>query len=144
LTRRRITTNAADTLALYLASQGFTDKGNNAFTVVSTGTDIWNNSDQFRFAYKSLSGNGSITAKVDSLTRSDAWSKAGVRSASPRCAKHAMAVTPDKASFQVVMPPAARAPTDRPASAPYWVRIPHRQPSRGEFATARPDGSVPM
>ena len=28
----------------------------NAFAVVSTGTDIWNNADQFRFAFKSLSG----------------------------------------------------------------------------------------
>ena len=47
---------------------GFADKGNNAFTVSSSGTDIWGNGDQFRFVYKPLSGNGSITAKVDSLT----------------------------------------------------------------------------
>jgi len=60
-------------MALYFQGypMGFTDKGNNAFTVVSTGTDIWNNADQFRFVYKTLSGNGSITAKVESLTRSD-------------------------------------------------------------------------
>ena len=54
------------------------DKGNNAFTVSSTGTDIWDNADQFRFVYKQLSGNGSITVKVDSLINTNAWAKAGV------------------------------------------------------------------
>ena len=43
-----------------------------------TGTDIWNNADQFRFAYKSLKGNGSIMARVDSLANTNAWAKAGV------------------------------------------------------------------
>ena len=42
------------------------------------GTDIWDNADQFRFVYKQLTGNGSIVARVDSLARSDEWSKAGV------------------------------------------------------------------
>jgi hypothetical protein len=42
----------------------------------AVGTDIWNNSDQFRYAYKSLSGNGSVTVRVDSLARSNEWAKA--------------------------------------------------------------------
>jgi regulation of enolase protein 1 (concanavalin A-like superfamily) len=42
------------------------------------GTDIWDVADQFRFAYKSLSGNGSIIARVDSVAPTDPWSKAGV------------------------------------------------------------------
>ena len=79
-TPQDLTANGADSLTLYFLGYpvGFVDKGNNAFSVTSTGTDIWNNADQFRFVYKTLSGNGSITARVDSLTRSDAWSKAGV------------------------------------------------------------------
>ncbi|MCX5643838.1 MAG: discoidin domain-containing protein, partial [Phycisphaerae bacterium] len=74
------TASGANSLVLYFLGYplAFVDQGNNAFTVTSTGTDIWGNADQFRFIYKSLSGNGSITARVDSLTRSDAWSKAGV------------------------------------------------------------------
>jgi regulation of enolase protein 1 (concanavalin A-like superfamily) len=74
------TTNGADTLSLWFRGYpaGFLDKGNNAFTVSSSGSDIWNAADQFRFVYKSLSGNGSIVAKVDSLVNTNAWAKAGV------------------------------------------------------------------
>ncbi len=99
------TTNGADSLSLYFQGfpAGLVDKGNNAFTVTSTGTDIWNNADQFRFVYKTLSGNGSITAKVESLTRSDAWTKAGVmiRESLDAGSKHAsVVVTPDNSCSQ--------------------------------------------
>ena len=59
--------------------------------------------DQFRFVYKTLSGNGSITASVDSLTRSDAWSKAGVmiRESLEAGSKHvSTVVTPDNSCSQ--------------------------------------------
>ncbi len=125
------TTNGADSLALYFRGfpAGFTDNGNNAFTVVSTGSDIWNNSDQFRFVYRTLSGNGSITARVDSLTRSDPWSKAGVmiRESLDPGSKHAMAVlTPDNgASFQYRNATSgASANLDAAGlKTPYWVRV---------------------
>ena len=42
------------------------------------GHDIWDNADDFRFAYKSLTGNGSIVVKVESLVNTNAWAKAGV------------------------------------------------------------------
>jgi regulation of enolase protein 1 (concanavalin A-like superfamily) len=127
------TTNSADSVALYYQGYptGFTDKGGNAFTVVSTGTDIWNNGDEFRFAYKTLSGNGSITAKVDSLTRSDAWSKAGVmiRESLEAGSKHAsVVVTPDNNCSQQYRNATggASASTDwsgTAVKAPYWVRV---------------------
>lgn len=127
------TTNNANTLVLYFQGfpAGFVDKGNNAFTVSSAGTDIWNNSDQFRFVYKTLAGNGSITARVDSLTRSDPWTKAGVmiRDSLEPGAKHAsMVVTPDNScSLQYRSAAAgAAASTDwsgAAVTAPYWVRI---------------------
>jgi hypothetical protein len=48
-------------------------------TLSGDGTDIWNNSDQFTFAYKTLSGDGSITARVVSIgPGSNTWAKAGV------------------------------------------------------------------
>ena len=79
-TNQNWTTHGADTLSLWFRGSpvGFLDKGNNAFTVSSSGTDIWNASDQFRFVYKSLSGNGSIVVKVDSLVNTNVWAKAGV------------------------------------------------------------------
>ncbi|MCX5645879.1 MAG: discoidin domain-containing protein, partial [Phycisphaerae bacterium] len=74
------TTNGADTLSLYFIGRavGFVDNGNNAFTMSASGTDIWNNSDQFRFAYKQLNGNGSITARVDSIGATDVWAKGAI------------------------------------------------------------------
>jgi len=42
------------------------------------GADIWGTSDQFHFAYKQLSGVGSITARVVSLTNTHSAAKAGV------------------------------------------------------------------
>jgi regulation of enolase protein 1 (concanavalin A-like superfamily) len=125
------TVSGADTLALWYRGYplGFADKGGNAFTVSSAGTDIWNNGDEFRFAYKQLSGNGSITAKVDSLTRSDAWSKAGVmiRESLDAGSKHAMVViTPDNGgSFQYrTATGGVSASTDAAGlKTPYWLRI---------------------
>jgi len=42
------------------------------------GEDIWDVADQFRYAYKMLSGDGSITARVVSIEDTDEWAKAGV------------------------------------------------------------------
>jgi hypothetical protein len=42
------------------------------------GTDIYNAADQGRFAYKPLSGDGSIVARVQDLGNANVWSKAGV------------------------------------------------------------------
>jgi len=52
--------------------------------VTATGTDIWdvgtagNYHDEFHFAYKTLTGAGSIVARVQSVQNTNAWSKAGV------------------------------------------------------------------
>ncbi len=51
------------------------------YTVVGAGSDIWNASDQFRFAYMPLNGDGEIQAKVESVDNtngSGGWSKGGV------------------------------------------------------------------
>jgi hypothetical protein len=47
-------------------------------TIGASGADLWNTVDEGRFAYKTLNGDGSITAKVESLTNVHAWAKAGV------------------------------------------------------------------
>jgi regulation of enolase protein 1 (concanavalin A-like superfamily) len=48
------------------------------FTVTASGVDIWNTSDQFHFVYQQLSGDFEVSARVDSITNTDAWAKAGV------------------------------------------------------------------
>ena len=54
------------------------DQSTGSFTVHAAGTDIWGTADQFHFVYQTLTGDGTITARVDSLSYADAWSKAGV------------------------------------------------------------------
>jgi len=47
-------------------------------TLSAAGTDIWNTADEFRYAFKRLTGDGSIVARVDSITNTDVWAKGGV------------------------------------------------------------------
>ena len=47
-------------------------------TMSASGADIWNMADEFRYAYDDLTGDATITAKVDSLVDTDPWAKAGV------------------------------------------------------------------
>src|SRR5882672_1872766 len=57
---------------------GSTTALGSGFQVSASGDDIWNSADAFRFVYRPLSGDGEITAEVDSLNPTDAWAKAGV------------------------------------------------------------------
>jgi hypothetical protein len=64
------------------------------FTIQGGGVDIWGTSDQFRFVYQQMTGDGEIVARVASLTKADPWSKAGVmiRSGLTAAATHAFVV----------------------------------------------------
>ena len=54
------------------------------FTMTGSGTDIWNVGtagdyrDEFHFAYKTLTGAGTIIARVNSVENTNGWAKAGV------------------------------------------------------------------
>jgi hypothetical protein len=60
------------------ASVGSFTPGPPIYTMTARGADIWDTSDQFHFAYKLLSGEGSIETKVISLTNTNNRAKAGV------------------------------------------------------------------
>ncbi|MCC7474510.1 MAG: DUF1349 domain-containing protein [Pirellulales bacterium] len=51
------------------------------FTVIGGGADIWGNSDEFRYVYTNLSGNGFIQARIDSMREPTAnyYSRAGLQ-----------------------------------------------------------------
>jgi hypothetical protein len=51
---------------------------NGTFSVSGSGADIWDSSDEFRFVYRPMVGDGTVVARVSSLTGSDAWAKTGV------------------------------------------------------------------
>jgi serine/threonine protein kinase/Tol biopolymer transport system component/tetratricopeptide (TPR) repeat protein len=74
------TGNGADTLALWFRGNplDFLQRADGSIQMSGGGADIWFASDQFRFAYKQLSGDGSIVAKVRSLANTSIWAKAGV------------------------------------------------------------------
>ncbi len=48
------------------------------YTMSAEGADIWDLTDEFRYAYKRLSGDGSIIARVVRVDNTDQWAKAGV------------------------------------------------------------------
>ncbi len=83
----------------YPASVGSLTEGPaGTYTMTASGADIWDPSDEFHFAYKTLSGVGSIVAKVESVQNTDGWAKAGVmiRETLEPDSKHAFAcITPN-------------------------------------------------
>jgi hypothetical protein len=69
------------------------------FTMSAEGSDIWAGTDEFRYMYKQLSGDGEIIARVDRIAGpgTNEWRKGGVmiRETLDPTSKHAfMAVTP--------------------------------------------------
>ena len=109
----------------------FLQRADGSIQMSGGGTDIWNNSDQFRFAYKQLTGDGSIVAKVHSLANTDPWAKAGVMirgSLDPASAYAFMIPTPDgRRAFQnrtAVGGNAVSANSDSGAiTLPLWVKV---------------------
>jgi regulation of enolase protein 1 (concanavalin A-like superfamily) len=109
----------------------FADNGAGAITLAGSGADIWGTSDQFRFAYRSLTGDGTITAFVSSQTNTNSWAKAGVMirgSLDPAAANAALLVTPGNGETFQRRTTAGGASTDTATgggtgAAPYWVRL---------------------
>lgn len=98
------------------------------FSLTATGVDIWNTSDHFRLVYRQLTGNGEIIARVNAISNTHAWAKAGVmmRSALTTASTHAsLFMTPASgASFQSrVNVNGTSVATNSAASLPYWVRV---------------------
>jgi hypothetical protein len=54
------------------------DSTTGVYTIVGAGLDIWDNADEFHFAYTRLKGDGSITARIESVEYVHQWTKAGV------------------------------------------------------------------
>ena len=106
------------------------------YTMTGSGADIWNNGpgageyyDEFHYAYKTLTGVGSIVAKVESVDNTNVWAKAGVmirQSLEPGSVHATMVVTPGQGvSFQRrTFTGDVSSNTDTTGIvAPYWVKI---------------------
>ena len=57
---------------------GSTTFSNGTFTVTGAGADVWGTADALQYAYTSVSGDFTITARVTSIQAIHAWTKAGV------------------------------------------------------------------
>jgi len=114
----------------YPASVGsFVEGPAGTYTMTGSGADIWGGSDQFHFAFKTLNGPGSIAAKVESISNTDPWAKAGVmiRETLEADSRHAMMIVSASSgiSFQRRFDPggASSDTTTGGITAPYWVKI---------------------
>ena len=99
------------------------------YTMTGSGTDIWNPSDEFHYAFKTLSGFGSIVARVESISDTDNWAKAGVmiRETLDADSRHAMMIVSYAAgvSYQRRIDTSGNSTSDDTGgiTAPYWVKI---------------------
>jgi hypothetical protein len=124
------------------------------YTMTASGTDIWDvpdvrkptsYHDEFHYAYTQTSGNCIIMAKVESVSNTNDWAKAGVmvRSSTDANSPHAMmCITPGSgAAFQYRSVTAGASTNNNQTgiTAPYWVAI-ERQGDMF-YGACSPDGS---
>jgi hypothetical protein len=103
------------------------------YTMTASGADIWNvngvEADEFHFAYKTLTGPGTIVAKVESVQNTHGWAKAGVmiRNTLDPDSQHAFAcVTPDNGVASQGRPDVGGASFNTAQggiTAPHWVKL---------------------
>ena len=127
----------------YAASVGsFTEGSAGTFTMTGSGADIAGESDEFHYAYKVLTGAGTIVAKIDSVESTHAWAKAGVmirETLDPNSA-HAMAfVTPGQGvvleyRLAAGLDNVGAAAQETGITAPHWVKL--ERDATGNFAAS--------
>jgi hypothetical protein len=99
------------------------------YTMTASGTDIWGPSDEFHYAFKTLTDAGSIVAKVETLDNTNGFAKAGVMIRDTLDADSAYAavfVTPEEGVRFQYRNTASGTTTRQFAegiTAPQWVRL---------------------
>jgi phosphatidylserine/phosphatidylglycerophosphate/cardiolipin synthase-like enzyme/regulation of enolase protein 1 (concanavalin A-like superfamily) len=128
-----------------VGTTGSASESGATFTVRGAGADVWGTADAFHYAYRSLSGDGTITARVSSVGGSEAWTKVGVmiRASSASNAAHAfMLVSTGKGlAFQRRTSSGATSvhTSGGSGTAPRWVRL--RRTGNAITASVSSDGA---
>ena len=75
--------------------RGATKQSPAGVEISAGGEDIWGTRDEFHFAYAVVAGNFELSARIDSLTMADVYTKAGLmlRASLAEGAEHAMLLT---------------------------------------------------
>jgi regulation of enolase protein 1 (concanavalin A-like superfamily) len=103
-----------------------------ALTVRGAGFDIWGAADGLQYVYKRMTGDGSIVARVNDISNTHAWAKAGVmiRETTLPGSRHAMSlVSAGKGlalQFRATPDEASQSGTIAAGVAPQWVRLERR------------------
>jgi hypothetical protein len=128
-----------------VAAAGSTSISNGVYTVRASGADIWGTRDEFRFVRGSMTGDGEITARVDSLSQPHSWAKAGVmiRETLGSGSRYAYTLVSagNGVDFQRRSSTGGWATSggyDQVTRAPYWVRL--RRIGNTFTAYVSPDG----
>jgi phosphatidylserine/phosphatidylglycerophosphate/cardiolipin synthase-like enzyme len=112
-----------------VATAGTTVHADGRFTLEGSGADVWGPADEFRFVHRTLSGDGSLTARVTSLEAIDDWTKAGVmvRASTSAGAPHAFMLVSAEKGVAFQRRTAAGGISTHTAggagTAPTWVRL---------------------
>ncbi len=127
------TAYGADTFSLHFKGDppAFVEDTPGNITMSGVGADIYELTDEFRFAYRQLTGDGSITARIDSIENTNEWAKAGLMMRATLEVGAMQAHMIGTPSNRVEWMPRAEAGTDAVGTAtdadstplPQWVRL---------------------
>ena len=129
------TEKGVNTLSIWFRGHpgSFVEDPDGTITLSGAGADVWGNTDEFRYAYKQLTGDGEIVARVvDVGTGSNTWAKAGVmirETLNPDSAHMIMAMTGGDGggiAFQGRQTTGGTSTSfhgDVTAAPPYWVKL---------------------
>ena len=113
-----------------VGAPGSASLAKDVFTVSGDGADIWNQADSFRYVFRPLTGDGTLTARVLNIKETDPWAKAGVmiRESLEAGSKFALAVVTPASGFASqqrdrIAGPASSVLIVPNLTAPYWVRL---------------------
>lgn len=102
------------------------------YTVTAAGRDVWGTSDELRFVSRTLSGDGDVVARIDSLASVHPWTKAGVmiRASGEAGAPHAFMLLSGGRGLAFQRRVTRNGPTvytdGGPGTAPRWLRLSRR------------------
>jgi hypothetical protein len=107
------------------------DEVSDSYTVQGFGVDIWQRFDDFHFAYSRLKGDGSITAKIESVENVNEWTKAGImiRNTLDAESPNAMSLVTPRGIVSFQYRPKTSELTNQiyersnTANLPYWLRV---------------------
>ncbi|MBN2010278.1 hypothetical protein JW960_13115 [candidate division KSB1 bacterium] len=111
-----------------VSAEGSVYYSNGVFVINGSGADIWEKQDEFHYVYWTANGDCELVSRVNSISNTNSWAKAGVmiRETLKDNSKHAfMMITPSSGvAFQRrISTGGASSHTAGNGSAPYWLKL---------------------